>query len=260
VENDRFGVEMPSVVVAADTTTPRVFGILNIIFSLLGACIAGYALAMAIFMPMFNETMKQARQSAQETAATEIKALEEQVAAAATEEEKEELNAELVLERENLEVMSELEDATPFGAMADPQVRLYGLFNGSTGLFFNLLMFVSGVGLLYRKEWARKLAIWTAGFKIVRLIAMQAYNMLVIIPIQAKHMQAMFEQMDVGNAGAGSADMAGMQGMMYTAWAVVSLVVGCIYPVLTLWFLSRPGVKATCQADTDQSGAEITTF
>jgi len=167
VDSDRFSVEMPSVTVAPDRSTPRLFGILSIIFSILAACVSAYVLAMALFMPMLAETMEEARKAAQEASEEELKALEEQEAAATTEEEKADLQDELQAEREALELMPKPVQMHPFGAMQDPKVGLYNIVNGSSGLFLNLLMFISGVGLLYRKEWARKLTLWVAGIKII---------------------------------------------------------------------------------------------
>ncbi len=247
MEHDYLDSEMAPIAVAADTTTPRVFGILNILFSLLGACVAAYALAMAVFMPVMAKSMEEVRISVQESTATETKTLEEKETAATTEEEKADIRSEI----EELQSESNDEIANPFAAMTDPKVSFYGMVDGSTGLFFNLLMFISGIGLLVRKEWARKLAIWTAGLKIIRLIGLETVNMLFIIPIKTKHTQAMYEQMDLGGQGVATTEMAGMQGVMFTAWAVVVLVVGCIYPALTWWFLSRPGVKVACQPDVE---------
>ncbi len=247
MEDNYLDPEMTPVAVAADTATPRVFGILNILFSLLAACVAAYALWMAIAMPLLAKTMEQAADAVQEQNAAQIETLEKEEAEATTEEEKAEIRAEI----EDLEATSETKAPNLFAAMNDPKVNLYGLVDGSTGLFFNLLMFISGVGLLLHKEWARKLAIWTAGLKIVRLLGLQAVNMVVIIPIRMKLMQEMYEQMDLGGQGVATTDIAGMQGMMFTAWAVVMLVVGCIYPALTWWFLSRPGVKVACQPDVE---------
>ena len=50
MENDYLNPEMPPVATAADTTTPRIFGVLNIIFSLLAACMAAYVLMMAFWI------------------------------------------------------------------------------------------------------------------------------------------------------------------------------------------------------------------
>ncbi len=247
MEDNYLDPEMSPVAVAADTTTPRLFGILNILFSLLAACVAAYALMMAVFVPTMAKTIEQARQAAQESNAAKIETLEEEEAAAITEEEKAEIRAEI----EALEATSETKIANPLAAMNDPKVILYGMVDGSTGLFFNLLMFISGVGLLFRKEWARKLAIWTAGLKIVRLVSLQSVNMVVIIPIRMKLMQEMYEQMNIGGQGVATTEIAGIQGVMFTAWAVVLLVVGCVYPALTWWFLSRPGVKVACQPNVE---------
>jgi hypothetical protein len=252
VEDDRLDSDIPTLMVSADITTLRVFGILNILFSMLAGCFAIYALAIAIYLPMMAKAMEEAGQAAQESTAAEIEVLEEEEAAATTEEEKAEIRAEIgVLESEQT-----IDAFNPFEAMTDPKVLYYGMVDGSTGLFLNLLMFISGIGLLFCKEWARKLALWTAGLKIFRLVLLQAVNMIAIIPIQMKGTQEMYQQMGVVGQGPDMTEMAGMQGAMYTAWAVVMLLVGCSYPALSLWFLSRPGVKAACQLSDESTPAE----
>jgi len=197
------------------------------------------------------QTMEEASEEADAFNAQQIEDLNQQLQAATTEEEKEEISTQI----EDLELEDEINVPNPFLAMNNPTMNLYGIIDGSTGLLFNLIMFVTGVGLLLRKEWARKLAIWTAALKIVRLLILQSINMVYIIPIQAKSMQEMFKQMDVGGQGQGPdmSQMASMQGGMMMAWAVVMLIAGCVYPALSIWFLSRPGVQATCQLENIES-------
>lgn len=244
----------PSMVsIAPDTTTPRVFGILNIIFSILAGLFSIYTLAMAVMMPYMAQSMEEAAQRADEAAEKQLAALEEEIAQAETEEEK----AELRMQRNTLANQKDPPIPNVWEAMNNPKVITYGIVDGSTGVLLNLMMFVSGIGLLMRKEWARKLAIWTAATKIGRLLILQLVNIVMIVPIHTKAAQQMFEQMDMGGGpGAGSIDMAGMQGIMYTAMAVVTLAVGSVYPALSLWFLSRPSVKVVCQPDFEDYSVE----
>jgi len=44
---------------------------------------------------------------------------------------------------------------------------------------------------------------------------------------------------------------------VHLLWAVVMLVAGCIYPLLTLWFLSRPGVKLACRPAAEATPEEL---
>jgi len=74
--------------VVADSSTPRVFGILNIIFSLLAMCWGAYTLFTALVLPNMFESMEVAQVAAQEEAAEELETLKADIAEASTEEEK----------------------------------------------------------------------------------------------------------------------------------------------------------------------------
>jgi len=117
---------------AADTTTPYVFGILNIIFSLMGGCWAAYALAMAIFMPALSEMMDREREKAQAASAAKIESLEKNLASATTEADRTELRTEIA----DLQAMPEASLTGPFRAMNNKKVVLYGFVDGATSLYF----------------------------------------------------------------------------------------------------------------------------
>lgn len=249
---ERFSAyETDTLAVEPDATTPRVFGILNIIFSLMAGLFAAYALGMALLMPYFAESFEDLEQARQQAHDAEIIDLDRQEEVAKTEAEKEAIRAE----RQTAIDEFDTEQFDPFSAMRDKKVIAYGIADGSTGLLLNLTMFISGVGLLMHREWARKLAIWTAGLKIVRLCILQAVNLALIVPIQVKQSQQMFDQMDMGG-GAPPVDMGAMQGIMMSAFAVVTLVIGSVYPALCLWFLTRPRVKVVFQDNLEDISSE----
>src|SRR6202040_3864502 len=52
----------------------------------------------------------------------------------------------------------------------------------ATGPVLNLLMLASGVGLTQLRVWARKMALWVAVLKIVRILALTLIFTLVIVP------------------------------------------------------------------------------
>jgi hypothetical protein len=92
--------------------------------------------------------------------------------------------------------------------------------------------------------------------KLVRLVVMQTCNIIFILPIMTKQMtegmQEMMSQMPV-NPGAPPPPQFGPQfamvmGTMMTASAVCMAVFGAIYPIISLWYLTRPETKAICQA------------
>src|SRR4051794_24543604 len=52
----------------------------------------------------------------------------------------------------------------------------------ATGPVLNLLMLASGVGLTQLRVWARKMALWVAALKIVRIMALTLIFTLVVVP------------------------------------------------------------------------------
>lgn len=235
-----------------DATTPKVFGILNIIFSLMAGMFAAYALGVALLMPYFAETFESMQQAIEEEHEAELAEFDQREAEAETEDEKQSIQAE----RQAAIARFNTPQFDPFTAMRDKKIIAYGIADGSTGLVLNLMMFASGVGLLMQREWARKLAVWTAGLKILRLCILQTVNLAVIVPIQIKQAQAMFDQMTAGGGGAPPIDIAAMQGVMISAGAIITLLVGCIYPALCLWFLTRPRVKVVFRDDFQEIASE----
>ena len=137
VDGHNVPAEMPAILVPPDTTTTRVFGILNLLFALLASCIAAYAIAMAFLMPAMFKSMEQTANAQRQANAVEIDALRELEEAAESDEQKAEFRAR----REELAALPRNVPVNPFGGMEDPRMQVYGLVDGSTGLFFNLLMF-----------------------------------------------------------------------------------------------------------------------
>ena len=241
--------ELVDTYVEPRVSTVRTFGILSIVFALLIGASSLSNLAMGIFLvPFMDATVNQASEDAQlrqqELQAERLSNLEKQIELVESEEEKEMLRAQ----KEQISAAPQVPIPNVFSSMNHPKMLYFFITDGVTGAIMNTLMLVSGIGLLYRKEWARKLALWVAGLKIIRQIILQSVNIAVIIPIQLEGFKQMFEQMqqNAPGPGPGPVGMVGMQGIFMTAAAVFTLVVACIFPALTLWFLSRPGAKVVC--------------
>src|SRR5262249_43401668 len=122
-----------------------------------------------------------------------------------------------------------------------------------TGMILNVLLLISGIGLVRLKEWGRVTGLWVAAIKIARLVVIYSINIVVIVPIMTKQFADMFEDIaraaPPGPRGAGAPAMTEVgpaMGTMMTAAAIGIMIVGSIYPAIVLWLLSRPGVKAAC--------------
>lgn len=135
-----------------------------------------------------------------------------------------------------------------------------------TGPMLNLLMLASGIGLIQLRGWARKLALWVAGLKIVRLVALAGMLMIVVIP-HLSDAFAILMNTEVGDeilrtieekqgqpgmpVGAPPIDLRNLGPALRGGGSVVTvftLGLALIYPILTLVVLTRPAVRAACVA------------
>lgn len=152
-------------------------------------------------------------------------------------------------------------------------VNWYFWADFATGPVLNLLMLASGIGLTQLRVWARKLAIWVAALKIVRIISLTLFLTLVVVP-QASRVLKSIAQTELGTVILAKANAsliqasAGPPPMRYTAEnfslamsliayfvAVLFMILSLVYPAITLVVLTRPGVKAACCLD-EVSGTE----
>ena len=118
------------------------------------------------------------------------------------------------------------------------QSGLYALFFYSALLFgaiFNVLLFISGIGLLKMSSRARQLAIAYAIYAIVAGLIGTAVNYFVIFA-------PMMEQANQGQGPQQFAAMAGIVG------GLIGALIGMIFPVAILIYFNRPKVKQAFQA------------
>jgi hypothetical protein len=148
-----------------------------------------------------------------------------------------------------------------------PWLARYLWADAISGPVLNLALLVTGIGLLARKEWARRGAIGVAVLKVVRLILLNGLLALVVVPgltdacdqIARTDLggEVVKHVMDRQNAskGAGAANAPQltpaeliqlMRAFGYGA-AFMTLGAGIIYPVVALVVLTRPGARAACQ-------------
>ena len=238
---------------------PRSFGLMNIIFGSLLLLIALGHGFWYLYTPTFTRQM-QARVNkveADRKASLEdrIAELKEQEAAAKTQEEKESLKDARAAIEKNASV-----SVVPFGnlssmnVMSDPRIAAYYAVEVSAAVILNVLMIVSGAGLLGLKEWSRRMAIIVAQLKIARWGAMTLLQMFVVLP---RTMEMTQKAMAVAEAqikarGGGATMPVPMSefvrfGMIFAAvWQVFCAIVACVYPALLWWYLSRPPARAAC--------------
>lgn len=248
----------PSVPPPRSTEGPhKLLGTLNVLFGsvlLLAGLCCGMSVAWQIAAaPMMENSQKSVQAAMREQRDRQI---ERQIAGITELEESAENDEERAeLEEERLVLEEELNAELPeidFSSMNSPQYIGYMATDAATGLILNSLLVISGIGLLASKEWARKMALWVAGLKIIRLIALNVFAIAVIIPAYSKAMGEMMKQMEASQPPGGPpmADMADTMSMGYavmlSSMAGLMILFGIIYPIVLLWVLTRPKVIQAC--------------
>jgi hypothetical protein len=242
------------------TSAHKMIGTLNLVFAglllMCGAC-TGISFLLQVAMAPMTEGYQNAMQEAMSAQAEQereqkIDSLKEQVEAATSDDDRARIEAEIdeLQQQEPVEIPK----FDMMAAYRDPQIIGFMWTDLITALVLNILLFVSGLGLLAAKAWARKLAIWTAALKIVRLVTLYGYSIAVVVPIYAQKMSQMMEQMTASmpkRPGAPAMPPMGQTlgtfyGVAMSAGAVLMILVGVIYPIVVLWVLTRPKVKAAC--------------
>jgi hypothetical protein len=236
------------------TSIPKTIGTLNIIFGcllILMAICSGLNLAM---QPVMNSIMTAQRQQVEQAMEVErqaeLRQLEQQEKATKDPKKK----ADLQAQQQNLKAqpLPKMPDIAKF--TGDRRMLLYGLTDVVTGIVLNTLLVVSGIGLLYLKEWARRTALWVAGLKVVCLVATYGYFAMVIAPSMGQQFVGMFEDMAQGmppGQGPGQAQVAQFGTILVTVIVIGSLVailLGSVYPIVILSLLTRPRVRIACTA------------
>ncbi len=238
---------------------PRSFGLMNIIFGSVMLLVgAGYAAWFAC-APMITQQMRAGIKKQQEIdkAARESKLaeLKQQEDAAKTDEDKATIRDERkALEKHVAPDLSGMDDILGWNVFSDVRLAIFYISEVSTGMLLNLLMIISGAGLMALAEWARRLALGVAWLKILRWVAMIAVTMFLVLPITVERSQKLFQQIEAQAKvqSGGKAVVLPMSQMgRFTAISgavvvVFSGVVASVYPALSLWFLTRPPSRAAC--------------
>jgi hypothetical protein len=234
---------------------PRTFGSLNIVFGAIMLLVGlGYAF-WYFYAPTFSTQMQaqieqqQAKRKAERAA--ELAKLKREEAAAKTEEEKKAAKEA----REAFESVAEADvvditDLTGVNVLTDRRVATFYWAEVSSGVLLNLLMIISGVGLVMLTEWGRKLALGVCCLKIVRWIFVLVATLVMVIPITSERMQGVFTKIQVqakaGGAVPMAADMIKITAIAGGVMSVVTAILGSIYPAIALVFLSLARSRAAC--------------
>ena len=102
------------------------------------------------------------------------------------------------------------------------------------GFIFVLLELASGIGLLKTREWARKIAISCAIYSILAGLFTAWLTFTHVLPFTFSHVLPTSTDPAV----------ASITRAISTISTVIGLIVGLLYPILTLVFLTRPRLRA----------------
>jgi hypothetical protein len=133
---------------------------------------------------------------------------------------------------------------------AEPVVVAYMFTDSLSGIAMNIAMIVAGVGLLRLRQWGRKMSLWVAGLKIVRLVLLSVVTVFAIAPTLGEGLGEAVEEMIANTPGAGGGQgpppgmFAMVYGIMFSVMSVGMALFGVIYPAICLWLLRKPAIKA----------------
>jgi hypothetical protein len=247
---------------ARNILIPKTIGILNIVFGFVllgcGTCYTFYVPGLASLGTIVKARQQEELARREAKNKVEIEALKQQEKAAETEADKEQIRAaRAALEASGKTPIIDL-GFNNYG-FDDPRVMGHFVLDASSGMLLNLVMVISGFGLLALKEWARKLAIWLGSIKVIRLLFLCLSLLFMVNPIIVRKATA-FLQTQASKAdeqAQGQEKVGGMShqtavelgrslNTMLIAYALGPLVVGSIYPILAIILLTRPSALAAC--------------
>jgi hypothetical protein len=256
------GEQRPGKWVVPNPQIPRTFGIMNLVFGILMFLVGAGYIAITIVAPSFQKQMvvtfeqQQAKSKAErEAKVAELKAKEE---AAKTKEEKDTLKDEREAAESNVEPdLSAMNEMMGFNVFSDVRLAIYTFSELISGMILNVLMVISGVGLLGLAEWGRRVAISVAWLKIIRWVAMIVVTLVLILPITVQKVQKMTDsiqaqvQVQAKSGGRQPPPMPMMNLSMFASIAgavsmIFTALIASIYPALSIWFLTRPPARAAC--------------
>jgi hypothetical protein len=156
---------------------------------------------------------------------------------------------------------TDLAKQVDFGAINRnlPWVSRYLWVDTVSGPALNLLMVVSGVGLLLLSRWGRSMAVLVAALKLLRLLGVSILLAVAAVPAVATTTGKLVRT-DVGKAvvkgASGASALPSVQldpdefvrivAALGYGYALMSFGLGAIYPLIVLIVLRRPGAVAAC--------------
>lgn len=244
--------------VTPNRAIPKVIGILNIVFAsgllLGGLCWAGSIVLQPYTMKMMNEAQKKMEADEKSKHDAALKKLEDQEKEAQTEEEKAEIReARKTAASGPVALKVPMFDLSKL--MTNTRVQAWSWADVLTGIVVNVLLLTSGIGLVMFRPWGRKLAVWVASLKVIRLIAVYGYAIFAVVPEFSRLLGKAVGDMMIQQQQVSGKPMPPFMTpdwftrtytITYTVMAVGMIVFGAVYPLIMIWLLNRPSARAAC--------------
>jgi hypothetical protein len=137
----------------------------------------------------------------------------------------------------------------PFIGMRDRNFIRFSIIDSTVGLIMAALMFVTGIGMINRRRWGARGWGYIAWVRIASAVLVWGYFIVAVAPSYSESMAKGVSSMIAGQgAPAGRLPPVALLTQVYMITnmvvAIMAMVITSIYPAISLWLLSRPGVKA----------------
>lgn len=243
---------------------PKALGVSHIIYAVVltgvGLIWAAYFLGIPLLLEFAGQKAAESIETRAEADRQALGRIDEQIAATADGKAKD----ELLDQRLELQVNQEIPMVPvkfPMFGMADPRVAGTVGFEVFTGLFFYLLMFIAGFGLIRLRRWGRALAVVVAALKAVQVIVVGGLIAFAAAPTMANGVrdamtswqreQAERPVDEDESAEARPIDpprmtpeaMGESVGQLLRLHAAGTVIFGLVYPLLTLTILNQRSVR-----------------
>jgi hypothetical protein len=224
-------------------------GVLNVVFGSMLLFFNLTQVAGIAMMPMISRMMggwnSQMQTMIEAERAQELRRLREQLEGAQTDEEK--ANLEQRIDRAEARPAPQSMDlGKMYEWMASPTFSNWSWFDLITSAVTNILWIIFGARLIAKRETGRKGSIVTSILKIARGAVSQTIYIIVVVPVMSKGISDAMQEMIKASPGGGGPpfNMGMVLGVTYTVTAIMTLIGGSVYPVISWWLLTRPRVKA----------------
>jgi hypothetical protein len=123
-------------------------------------------------------------------------------------------------------------------------MMVWNVANAMVGTLVSVLLLASAIGSLSLKPWARKGMLAYAGLALVLTVVGGVVTMVWIMPKMQEAQRQMLAQQSARGAPAPPPGMMNVMQTAGNAFGVIAIVLALIFPLVLMYFYTRPEVKA----------------